>query len=67
MLNDEIANEPILNSNNKEFEEFKEYEKRTLKKIYDEQTFQDVPETKDILSDFLDRVIGRSMYLYNNR
>lgn len=67
MLNDEMGNEAIIDSNDKSLEEFKEYEKRTLKKIYEEQTFKDIPETKDILGDFLDRVIGRSLYLYNNR
>ncbi len=73
MSNEEIANEAIMDSNDnnennhKGFEEFKEFEKKTLKQIYDEQTFKDVPETKDILGDFVDRVIVRSMYLYNNR
>lgn len=68
MLNDEMApNEVIGDSNDKALEEFKEFEKKTLKQVYDEQIFQDIPDTKDILGDFVDRVIGRSMYLYNNR
>ena len=70
MSNEEIAVEAIMDSNDnnyKGFEEFNQFEKRTLKQIYDEQTFKDVPETKDILGDFVDRVIVRSMYLYNNR
>jgi len=67
MLNDELVNEPNMDSNSKEWEEFKNFEKRTLNKIYEEKIFKDIPDTKDILGDFLDRVIGRSMYLYNNR
>lgn len=70
MSNEEIAVEAIMDSNDnnyKGFEEFNQFEKKTLKQIYDEQTFKDVPETKDILGDFVDRVIVRSMYLYNNR
>lgn len=66
MLNEE-ENNPSPKSNQKAYEELKEYENRTLKQIYDDEIFKDVPETKDILGDFLDRVIGRSVYLYKNR
>jgi len=67
MLNEEVNNNQRLQSNQRAYEELKEYENRTLKQIYDDEIFHDIPETKDILGDFFDRVIGRSVYLYKNR
>jgi len=67
MLNEEMENEEVLDSNDRALQEFNEYEKKTLNQIYDEQAFKDIPETKDILGDFADRVLKRSMYIYNNR
>ncbi len=67
MLSDEVNSNKSPLSNEKNFEELKEYEHKTLKQIYDEEIFKEVKDTKDILGDFFDKVIGRSVYLYKNR
>ncbi len=57
----------IFRKNENEYETLREYEMKILQNINNNKVFEDIPETKDILGDFLDKVIGRSMYLYKNR
>lgn len=50
-----------------EYEEYKIYEAKVLDKLAKEELYADVGTTKDILGEFVDRVIERSLYLYKNR
>ncbi len=46
----------------------KQYEAETLEKIQREDYFERVdPNEKDLIGDFADRVIERSLYIYRNR
>ena len=49
------------------YSDYKEYEKQILNKMIDEDLFDDVGTSKDILGSFVDKVIDRSLYLYKNR
>ena len=46
---------------------YKNYEKKILNEMMDEEIFPGVGTTKDILGGFVDRVLERSLYLYKNR
>ena len=46
---------------------YKNYEKKILNEMMDQEIFPDVGTTKDILGGFVDRVLERSLYLYRNR
>lgn len=50
-----------------EYEDYKIYEKNILNKIAKEEIYDDIGETKDVLGEFVDKVINRSLYLYKNR
>ena len=50
-----------------EYEDYKIYEKKVLDKMAKEELYADVGTTKDILGEFVDKVIERSLYLYKNR
>ena len=50
-----------------EYEEYKIYEAKVLDKLAKEELYADVGSTKDILGEFVDKVIERSLYLYKNR
>lgn len=50
-----------------EYEDYKIYEKNILEKIAKEEIYDNVGETKDVLGEFVDKVIERSLYLYKNR
>jgi hypothetical protein len=62
-----VNKDEIFRKNENEYETLREYEMKILQNINNNKVFEDIPETKDILGDFLDKVIGRSMYLYKNR
>lgn len=47
--------------------ELKDFEEETLEKIKREDMFGDVQNGEDVLGDFVDRVIERSLYIYKNR
>jgi hypothetical protein len=49
-------------------EELNQYEQDTLEKIRQNDLFEYIENTKyDPLGDFVDRVIERSLYIYNNK
>ena len=50
-----------------EYSDYKQYEKKILNNMIDEDLFDDVGTSKDILGSFVDRVLNRSLYLYKNR
>jgi len=45
----------------------KEFEIETFEKIKDYDLFYDIPSNKDLLGDFVDKIIDRSVYMYKNR
>ena len=49
------------------FTEYRDYEKDILNRMMDEELFGEVGTTKDILGNFVDKVLERSLYLYRNR
>jgi hypothetical protein len=49
------------------FNSLKEYEKQVLENLNNDQIFEEIPDTNQILGNFLDRVLRRSMYVYKNR
>ena len=55
---------PFKNYN---YSEYKDYEKQILNKMIDEDLFDGVGTTKDILGSFVDKVLDRSLYIYRNR
>ena len=55
---------PFKNHN---YSEYRDYEKKLLNKMIEEELLGKVGTTKDILGDFVDRVLERSLYLYRNR
>ena len=46
---------------------YKEYEKKILNNMIDDQLFEGIGTSKDILGKFVDRVLERSLYVYRNR
>ena len=46
---------------------YKEYEKKLLNSMIDDQLFDGIGTSKDILGKFVDRVLERSLYVYRNR
>jgi len=59
--------EEIRNKQKITFNSLREYEKHVLYDFNKDQVFEDIPDTNDILGNFLDKVVGRSMYVYKNR
>ena len=55
---------PFKNNN---YSEYRDYEKQLLNKMLEEDLFGGVETTKDILGNFVDKVLERSLYLYRNR
>ena len=47
--------------------EYKEYEKKILNNMMDDQLFDGIGTSKDILGKFVDKVLERSLYVYKNR
>ena len=50
-----------------DYEEYKIYEQKVMDKLAKEELYADVGNTRDLLGEFVDRVIERSLYLYKNR
>jgi hypothetical protein len=50
-----------------EYEELKELEAETLEKLRDYDLFSDIPSNRDILGDFVDKLINPSLYIYKNK
>ena len=46
---------------------YKDYEKKLLNSMIDDQLFEGIGTSKDILGKFVDRVLERSLYVYRNR
>ena len=46
---------------------YKEYEKKILNNMIDDQLFDGIGTSKDILGQFVDKVLERSLYVYRNR
>ena len=46
---------------------YREYEKQILNNMMNEELFGDVGTSKEILGEFVDKVLHRSLYLYKNR
>jgi len=42
-------------------------DKINLKKKIDNRHLREIPQTRDIMGNFLDRVIARTAYLYKNK
>ena len=47
--------------------DYKEYEKKILNNMMDDQLFDGIGTSKDILGKFVDKVLERSLYVYKNR
>ena len=52
---------------NHHYSEYRDYEKKLLNQMLEEDLLGGVETTKDILGDFVDKVLERSLYLYRNR
>ena len=50
-----------------DYTNYRDYEKKILSDMMDEQLFAGIGTTKDILGTFVDRVLDRSLYVYRNR
>ena len=50
-----------------DYTDYKEYEKQILKNMMDDQLFEGIGTRKDILGQFVDKVLDRSLYVYKNR
>ena len=51
----------------KKYDNYKDYEKKLLNSMIDDQLFEGIGTSKDILGKFVDRVLERSLYVYRNR
>ena len=51
----------------KEYEALKDLEADTMEKLRDYDLFSDIPCNKDILGDFVDKLIDPSLYMYRNK
>ena len=49
------------------YNDYKDYEKQILSNMIDDQLFDGIGTSKDILGKFVDRVLDRSLYVYRNR
>ena len=63
--NSDLDNKRKFASN--DYEEYKIYEQKVMDKLAKEELYADVGNTRDLLGEFVDRVIERSLYLYKNR
>ena len=63
--NDDLDNKRKFASN--DYEEYKLYEQKVMDKLAKEELYADIGNTRDLLGEFVDRVIERSLYLYKNR
>ena len=50
-----------------DYTNYKQYEKEILKNMMDDQLFYGIGTRKDILGEFVDKVLERSLYIYKNR
>ena len=50
-----------------DYTDYKEYEKKILSNMMDDQLFAGIGTSKDILGEFVDKVLDRSLYVYRNR
>ena len=50
-----------------DYTDYKEYEKKILGNMMDDQLFEGIGTSKDILGEFVDKVLERSLYVYRNR
>ena len=50
-----------------DYTNYKDYEKKILSNMMDDQLFGGIGTSKDILGKFVDRVLDRSLYVYRNR
>ena len=50
-----------------DYSDYKEYEKKILNNMMDDQLFDGIGTSKDILGKFVDKVLERSLYVYKNR
>ena len=50
-----------------DYTDYKEYEIQILKNMMDEQLFSGIGIKEDILGEFVDKVLERSLYVYKNR
>ena len=50
-----------------DYTNYKEYEKQILNNMMDDQLFGGIGTRKDILGEFVDKVLERSLYVYKNR
>jgi len=49
------------------FKKLKEYEIETFEKIKDYDLFYDLPSNRDILGEFVDKLLDGSVFMYKNR
>lgn len=45
----------------------REYEEEILDKIKDYYLFNDIYDSKDVLGEFVDKLLDKSLYMYRNR
>ena len=50
-----------------DYTNYKEYEKQILSNMMDDQLFDGIGTRQDILGEFVDKVLDRSLYVYRNR
>mgnify|MGYP001113223239 CR=1 FL=1 len=50
-----------------EYEELKNLKVETLEKLRDYDLFSDIPSNRDILGDFVDKLLEPSLYMYKNK
>ena len=50
-----------------DYTNYKEYEKQILSNMMDDQLFEGIGTRQDILGEFVDKVLDRSLYVYRNR
>ena len=50
-----------------DYTDYKEYEKQILSNMMDDQLFEGIGTRQDILGEFVDKVLDRSLYVYRNR
>ena len=50
-----------------DYTNYRDYEKKILSNMMDDQLFGGIGTTKDILGTFVDKVLDRSLYVYRNR
>ena len=50
-----------------DYDDYKNYENKVLAQMANHEIYDEVGATKDILGEFVDKVLERSLYLYKNR